>query len=79
MLEEHERMGFHEGWDKAIDQLEALAASLRALRNVRIVEILPRMGVRPTQRTRLTSLRGTRTAPIIVHAARAATPSRQPA
>ena len=26
-LEEHERMGFHEGWGKAIDQLEALAAS----------------------------------------------------
>ncbi|MDD9983402.1 MAG: hypothetical protein OXU81_18950 [Gammaproteobacteria bacterium] len=27
-LEEHERMGFHEGWGKAIDQPEALAASL---------------------------------------------------
>lgn len=26
--EEHERMGFHEGWGKAADQLEALAKSL---------------------------------------------------
>ena len=27
-LEEHERMGFHEGWGKCADQLEALARSL---------------------------------------------------
>ena len=27
-LEEHERMGFHEGWGQCIDQLEALARSL---------------------------------------------------
>ena len=27
-LKEHERMGFHEGWGKAADQLEALARSL---------------------------------------------------
>jgi uncharacterized protein YndB with AHSA1/START domain len=26
--EEHERMGFHEGWGKAADQLEALAKTL---------------------------------------------------
>jgi uncharacterized protein YndB with AHSA1/START domain len=25
---EHEEMGFHEGWGKAADQLEALARSL---------------------------------------------------
>ncbi len=28
-LEEHEKMGFHEGWGKATDQLEALAAANR--------------------------------------------------
>lgn len=27
-LKEHERMGFHKGWGRAIDQLEVLAASL---------------------------------------------------
>ena len=27
-LEEHERMGFHEGWGKCVDQIEALARSL---------------------------------------------------
>ena len=27
-LEEHERMGFHEGWGRCVDQLEALASSL---------------------------------------------------
>jgi uncharacterized protein YndB with AHSA1/START domain len=26
--EEHEKMGFHEGWGKAADQLEALAKTL---------------------------------------------------
>lgn len=26
-LKEHERMGFHEGWGMAADQLEALAGS----------------------------------------------------
>ena len=27
-LKEHEAMGFHEGWGRAADQLEALAKSL---------------------------------------------------
>ena len=27
-LEEHERMGFHEGWGKSVDQIESLARSL---------------------------------------------------
>ena len=30
-LEEHERMGFHEGWGQCVDQLEALARSLPSI------------------------------------------------
>lgn len=30
-LEDHERMGFHEGWGKSVDQLEALAKSLPSI------------------------------------------------